>query len=99
MHQLFNSNGTLFSYQEFLRRYQIPVTPKQFAIVFDAIPSGVSMLFRGCMSASVSSVPSTDVTDSPIGKVCFNSSGSKNNRKIRVLFQSNTVSASPGILV
>lgn len=95
--QLFDSNGVLFSYQEFLQHYRIPITPKQYAIVFDAIPSGVLMLFKSNMSVSVPDIPFTDVTDSPVGNVCFNPSGCKNNRKIRALFQGNIVSVPPAI--
>lgn len=36
--------GSYFFYQEIIQHYQIPGTPKQFAIVFDAIPSGVSVI-------------------------------------------------------
>ena len=84
--QLFNSNGVLFSYGEFLQHYQIPITPKQFAIVFDAIPSGVSMLFKGCMPIYNPDSTHVDITVSSVGEVCLSPSGSKNNRKIRALF-------------
>jgi len=36
--QLFKSNGHLFNYCEFLNYYKIPVTAKEYAVVFDAIP-------------------------------------------------------------
>ncbi len=36
--QLLNSNGYLLSYSEFLRKYCIPVTPRDFDIVMGAIP-------------------------------------------------------------
>jgi len=42
--QLFNDNSHLLNYKEFLSRFNIPITPKEFAIVFDAIPSGVRLL-------------------------------------------------------
>jgi len=35
------------SYTEFLNRFNIPATPKEFAIVFDAIPNAMRQLFRG----------------------------------------------------
>lgn len=95
--QLFNSNGVLFSYEEFLQYYGIPITPKQYAIVFDAIPSGVLMLFKSSMSVNILDAPFTVVTDSPVGKICFSPSGSKNNCKIRALFQYNIVSVCPVI--
>lgn len=68
--QLFNSNGVLFSHQEFLQQDRIPVTRKPYAIVFNAIPLGVLMLFKSTISVSVFDVPFTDVTDP---------SGCKNN--------------------
>jgi len=37
----------MVTYQKFLTHYNIPVTPKQFASVFGAIPSGVIILFKG----------------------------------------------------
>ena len=43
--QLVNTEGFLLSYKEFLSLYKVPVTPKDFAIVLDAIPSGVALLF------------------------------------------------------
>lgn len=95
--QLFDSRGVLFSYQEFLQHYQTPETPKQFAVVFHAAPSGVSTLFKNCISASVLDAPLIDVTESAVGKVCFNPSGWKNNRRIRALFQCHVVPTSPGI--
>lgn len=46
--QLVHRNGHLLSYTEFLRLYGIPVTPKDYAVVFDAIPSGILRLIQGC---------------------------------------------------
>ncbi len=57
MSQLFSGEGWLFSYREFLSKYNVPVTPKEFSIVFDAVPSGTIMLFRntgGTLPISVS---------------------------------------------
>ncbi len=42
--QLFNNQGILLRYSEFLSKYQIPVTPKVLAVVMGAIPSGLCML-------------------------------------------------------
>ncbi len=92
VNQLFNSIGALFTFLEFLHCYQIPVTSKQFAIVFDAIPSAVCMLLNSNTSASALDAPFVDVTDSPVEK-CFNSSSCKNNHNIHALSQSNVVSA------
>lgn len=50
------------------------------------------MLFKNCISASVLDAPFIDVTESPVGKVFFNPSGYKNNRRICALFQCNVVS-------
>lgn len=33
-------------YSEFLDKYKFPVTPKKYARIFDAIPSGIIMLFK-----------------------------------------------------
>ena len=88
--QLFNVEGRLFSYREFLSTYNIPVTPKEFAIVFDAIPSGTIMLFKytGRLPPTVS-LP--DVAESPVGRICF-SQLPHNNKNIRALFQKEIVS-------
>ncbi len=53
--------------------------------------SHLEYLFKSCLSASVIVVNSVNVTESQIGKVCFNSSADKNNRKIRAPFQSDIV--------
>ena len=39
--QLLNDNGNLLNYYEFLQTYGVPVTPNKFAIVMDAVPSGI----------------------------------------------------------
>lgn len=31
----------------FLRKYQIPITVKEYATILDAVPSGIIMLLRG----------------------------------------------------
>ncbi|XDV33381.1 hypothetical protein PO909_003805 [Leuciscus waleckii] len=92
--QLFNQDGYLFTYQEFLSHYNTPVTPKQFATVFGAIPNGVIMLFKGHNSFLTSSeIPLPDPTDTYIGRICFKST-LKNNRGIRLLFLNDSVSTS-----
>ncbi len=35
------------TYVEFLQRYNIPIIPKEYCIVFDAITSGLKCLFKG----------------------------------------------------
>ncbi len=44
--QLINKDGVLLSYLEFLQKFQLPVSPKEYAIVTDAIPSGAIQFFR-----------------------------------------------------
>lgn len=50
--QLLNSNGNLLAYNEFLEKFGFPVTPKEYAIVFDAIPHPVIQFVRSCGSNS-----------------------------------------------
>ena len=91
MSQIFNAEGLLHNYEDLKKsRYNIPVTPREFAIVFDAILSGTLMLFRG-VTRSHLDLPSLNPVDSPIGTMCF-SLLSQNNRSIRALFQSDIVS-------
>lgn len=92
INQLFNKEGNLFNYQEFLSHYKIPVTPKDFAVVFDAIPSGVIMLFKGYTTPPSTVAPLPDPIDTPIGKLCFLPASRKNNKKIRSLFLADCVS-------
>ncbi len=42
--QLVNSHGYLLSYNEFLQKFQLPVKPREFAIVFDAILKSVMLI-------------------------------------------------------
>lgn len=88
--QLFNSSSTLLSYTEFLSSFEFPVTPEEFAVVMDAIPSGVIMLFRNT-SYSVVELPSLDPSSTAVGKICF-PPFKKNNRGIRSLFQKDITS-------
>jgi hypothetical protein len=44
--QLVNSEGNLLSSKEFLSLYKVSVTPKDFGIVLNGIPSGDALLFR-----------------------------------------------------
>ena len=74
----------LLSYKEFLSLYKVPVTPKDFAIVLDAIPSGVALLFRNVSRLDPQSLPSINPVDSSVGKICF-SFGPFNNRAIQTL--------------
>lgn len=47
MTKLLNENEFLSSHTEFICNYGIPVTPKEFAVVFDGIPSGLLNLMQG----------------------------------------------------
>jgi len=58
--QLFKSNAHLFNYCEFLNYYKIPVTAKEFAVVFDAIPSGLIQFFSGNASSESISIYNTN---------------------------------------
>lgn len=89
--QLFNAEGLLLNYEEFLSPYNIPVTPREFAINFDAILSGTLMLFRDVTRLHLLDLPLLNPVDSPIGKMCF-SLLPQNNRSIRALFERDIVS-------
>ncbi len=54
--QLVNSHGYLLSYTGFLQKFQLPVKPREFAIVFDAIPKSVMLLLKYCNSEEISMV-------------------------------------------
>ena len=82
--QLVNAEGILLS-------YTVPLTPKDFAVVLDAISSGVSLLFRNVSRPDPPSLPSIDPVDSSVGKISF-SFGPFNNRAIQTLFQQDVVS-------
>ncbi len=49
--QLFKNNGNLFNYCEVLNYYKIPITAKEFAVVFDAIPCGLIQLLSSNISS------------------------------------------------
>lgn len=88
--QLINADGYLYSYSEFLNKYNIPVTPREFAIVMDAIPYGAITLLRNSARSQFSM--SAHPFDTMIGKICFSSNSSGRNRRIRQLFQNEIVS-------
>lgn len=88
--QLFNQNGSICNYSEFLVKHGIPIAPKEFAIVADAVPQGVLMLFKGFSFSSL--CHPMDLCETFVGKQCFSLSKTKNNKKIRVLFQEESVS-------
>ncbi len=51
LRQLFKNNINIFNYCEFLNYYKIPITAKEFAVVFDAISSGLIQLLSGNISS------------------------------------------------
>ncbi len=73
--QLFNQNGSICNYSEFLAKHGIPVSLKEFAIVADAVPHGDLMLFRA-FSFPIS-CHSVDLCKTFVGKKCLSSSKSK----------------------
>lgn len=42
--QFVNADGQLLTYNEFLSKFDLPVTPKEYAVVFDALPRSVQQL-------------------------------------------------------
>lgn len=89
--QLFNSNGCLMSYTEFLNKHGVPIPPKEYAVVFDAIPSGIIMLLKSSLVSASDLDPLPDPTITSVGQTCF-STNKRNNCRIRHLFQRDVVS-------
>lgn len=89
VNQLFNHNGHLMSYNEFLLFFKFPVTPKEYAIVFDAIPSGIIMLIKSAFTPPPGAITVSNIVESYVGKICFSSH--KHNKNIRALFQKELV--------
>lgn len=89
--QLLNSNGFLLSYSDFLNKYSIPFSPKEYAVVFDAIPAGVIMLLRSSITSELSFLE-LDPAVTTVGQICFSSKKSNNNCNIRALFQKDLIS-------
>lgn len=89
--QLLNSEGLILSYEEFLCKFDFPVTPKEFSIVMDAVPKGAIMLLRDSVRSTSTSSISLGPFEFPVGKLCFLSHPSSRNYKIRSLFQKELV--------
>lgn len=87
--QLFNQDGRLYSYSEFLTTFGIPVTPKDFSVVFDAIPTGV-ILFRGVIGNDNPPVLG-NVLETHIGKSCLSVQSKSVNKNIRRFFQQEII--------
>lgn len=84
------------NYAEFLSEYNMPVTPKEFAIVMGAIPSGICMLFKNYKQSTTINTAFPEPVDTAIGQICF--SGNKDrNKKVRSLFTEDMISISPAI--
>lgn len=84
--QLFNSEGRLYNYPDFLQKFNIPATPSEYAIVVNSIPSGVFILMQG-VTLPWPHTHSLNLIDTMVGSVCFSADQQKNNCKIRGLFQ------------
>ncbi len=48
--QLMKTNGQLFSYEEFIDKFGFAVTPKEYNIIFNAIPRNVLQLLIGSIT-------------------------------------------------
>ncbi len=94
--QLFNSRGLLMTYIEFISAYNIPVSPKEFAIVMGAITSGICMLFKNSNYSPRKKASFPDPIDTTIGKICFSTKKDR-NYKIRSLFIEKMTTLSPVI--
>ncbi len=84
--QLFNNQGLLLRYSEFLWKYQIPVTPKELAVVL------VCVCFLKTVDTLQQLLHHLLTPDTPVGQICFSKSRKK-NYKIRSLFLENLISA------
>lgn len=93
--QLFDKDGMLFRYSEFLSTYNIPVTPKEFATVMDAIPSGLCMLFKN-NTLILRYDPLPEPVKTPIGEICF--TGKKSHSyKVRALLV-ESIACTPSVV-
>ena len=90
VHQLFNPDGSLMTYNEFILKYKIIIPINEFNIIMNAIPDGVIMLFKGTAQQNPTLLP-LDPTKLKIGQICF-SATRNSNRRIRSLFQKDIVS-------
>ena len=83
--QLFNEDGLLYTYEEFLAHYKIPVTPGAYARVFGAISSKVCMLFRQGKIIDIQHWSPPTIVNSYVGHICF--SFNSRNKFIRELLK------------
>lgn len=87
VNQLFNRDGLLFTYEDFLTEYNLPVTAADDAKVFGAVSSGIFMLFTSQPRRNLQQVSLLSPADTLVGKGCFSIYSRNNNRSIRALFQ------------
>lgn len=90
--QLMNDNGQLFTYEEFLSVYGFPVTPREYSIVFDAIPEGVRRLLLSAPKGKSCIIPGLTPDDIYIGNLCPLLSDKATNQCIRNIIQRDIVS-------
>lgn len=84
--QLLNEDGYLLSYGEFLDKFKIPITPKECAIVCDAIPRRVVSL----LNSSVVDVSNIDLHENIfIGNI--NIKDKCSNKQIRNIVCDTTI--------
>ncbi|KAL3973461.1 solute carrier family 38 (sodium-coupled neutral amino acid transporter), member 4 [Sarotherodon galilaeus] len=97
INQLFDSNGTLFSYEEFCLHFNLAINRHDYTKVFGSIPSGVCMLFKNQPSITSFHRPLASPIQTFVGKICFCKQSKNNNKSIRALFQS-TITTLPYVI-
>ncbi|XP_042072942.1 uncharacterized protein LOC121813313 [Haplochromis burtoni] len=71
VNQLFDSNGTLFSYEEFCLHFNLAINRHDYTKVFGSIPSGVCMLFKNQPNITSFHRPLASPIQTFVGKICF----------------------------
>ena len=93
------TEGQLFTYEEFLSEYKIPILPKEFAVVFDAVPSRIKYLFSFTNRPSPTIALQTTQTDLYIGNSDPFLSNKTNNKCIRELIHRDIISKPASVFV
>lgn len=57
--QLVNAEGQPLRYDEFLTKFNLPITPKEYAVVFYTIPRDILQLIRGSATSITDSLTNT----------------------------------------
>jgi len=92
VHHPFNSDGLLFTYKEFMLKYNIPIPPREFATVFAAISPKICMLFKQQKRLpDYQQSPPLSPNQSLESKTYF-ACHYNYNKSIRALFQKDVVS-------